>query len=188
MNSFAQTINYMAGAIDMITKNTSLNSRQISELKRGTPGRASNRGPSARGRGVSRGGRTNQHNARGRSNRGRGRNRDSIDNDLSQAQKNQIYRERDRIETVHTVAAILREDNIHGDDVSTITGTVPQSQVQIVSGQNEPNASIAGTTRSLNQISLDNVGQAFSRRQLNALMSGARKTREPSILLRSTIP
>jgi hypothetical protein len=31
MNGFSQTINYMASAIDMITKNTAGNMRQISE-------------------------------------------------------------------------------------------------------------------------------------------------------------
>jgi hypothetical protein len=42
MNSFAQTINYMAGAIGLITKNASSNSRQISELNRNSSGLANN--------------------------------------------------------------------------------------------------------------------------------------------------
>ncbi len=47
MNNFAQTINYMASAIDMITKNNPNNPRQISELNRNNPGRGNNRGRSS---------------------------------------------------------------------------------------------------------------------------------------------
>jgi len=49
MNNFAQTINYMASAIDMITKNNPNIPRQISELNRNNSGRGNNRGRSYRG-------------------------------------------------------------------------------------------------------------------------------------------
>lgn len=59
MNSFSSTINYMASAIDMISKNTASTTRQISEYNSGSSqrtGRGYNRG---RGRGG-RGGRNNR--------------------------------------------------------------------------------------------------------------------------------
>jgi hypothetical protein len=88
-----------------------------------------------------------------------------------------VYCERDRIETARTVAAILREENSQNsqDDVSTITGTVPQAQVQMPEGQRSSNISTMSNTRSINQVSLDHIGQAFSRRRLNAISSGIRK-------------
>jgi hypothetical protein len=75
------------------------------------------------------------------------------------------------------MAAILREENSQNsqDDVSTITGTVPQVQVQMPEGQRSSNISTTSNTRSINQVSLDNIGQAFSRRHLNAISSGIRK-------------
>jgi hypothetical protein len=66
MNSFSQTINYIASAIDMIGKNTTSTTRQIS-------GYNMRRGNSNQGRG--RGGRGN-HNGRG----GRGRNNNNSNN------------------------------------------------------------------------------------------------------------
>jgi hypothetical protein len=110
MNNFAQTINYMASAIDMITKNNPNNPRQISELSRNNSGRGNNRGRSYRGRGRSQVGHHNNQNetGRGRGARGRGRGRDGQFNDnlpltrayspeewqnLSQAQRNRVYRE-----------------------------------------------------------------------------------------------
>jgi hypothetical protein len=59
MNNFAQTINYMASAIDMITKNNPSSTRQISELNRHNSGRMNGRGRSNRRR-TNRGGRSNQ--------------------------------------------------------------------------------------------------------------------------------
>jgi hypothetical protein len=91
-----------------------------------------------------------------------------------------VYCERDRIETARTVAAILREENSQnsqGDDISTVTGLVPQAQIQMSDGQRNSNISTTGNTRSINQVSLDNIGQAFSRRRLNAISSGIRKNK-----------
>jgi hypothetical protein len=99
---------------------------------------------------------------------------------MSQAQKSQVYQERKRIETVRTVAAILREENSQADDVSSITGTIPQGQGQITNGQNNPNASLSGNTRSLNQVTLENIGQAFNRQCLNAIKSGISKIKGTS--------
>ena len=195
MNNFAQTINYMASAIDMITKNNPNNPRQISELNRNNPGRGNNRGRSYRGRGRSQLGHHNNQNetGRGRGARGRGRGRDGQFNDnrpltraysreewqnLSQAQRNRVYRERERIETARTVAAMLRED---ADDVSALTNTVQPGSVngQQVSGQNVVNniggSNISGHTRTIGQVNLDEVSQAFNRRRLNAYMTTRRR-------------
>jgi hypothetical protein len=134
MDDFAQAINYMASAIDMVTKNTSTPTRQISEAKtnqssggrsqggRGGRGRGRGRG---RGCGRGRGGRGGQGNQSQNSSTSttdsrpitRGYSREEWQN-LSQQQKNRIYMERERIETAGTVAALLREEN---DDISIIT-------------------------------------------------------------------
>jgi hypothetical protein len=94
---------------------------------------------------------------------------------MSHSQRNRVFRERDRMETARTVAAILREEGSQNDDVSTITGTAFQGTNGGVT-QSSQTASVSGNTRSIGQVSLDNVGQAFStRRGLNAITSGTRK-------------
>lgn len=192
MNDFAQTINYMASAIDMITKNTSTSSRQISETKssvtnsgRGSQGRGGRGHGRGRGRGRGRGGR-----GRGNSNNQSSNNSTSTNDSrsitrgysreewqsLSQQQKNKIYRERERLETARTVAALLREES---DDISTITGRVINAQAASSQNSQPPDsnvgANIAGSTRTASQISLDQVGNAFNRRRLNALISHERR-------------
>jgi hypothetical protein len=76
----------------------------------------------------------------------------------------------------------LRNDaTSHGniDDLSTITGTVPQG-IQTV--QSEPttnqgsSSNVSGVTRSINQVTLDDVGQAFNRRRINAYITGPRSS------------
>jgi hypothetical protein len=97
---------------------------------------------------------------------------------LSQAQRNRVYREREIIETARTVAAMLRED---ADDISALTNTVQPGSVsgQQVSGQNMGNSSrgsnTSGLTRTIGQVNLDEVGQAFTRRHLNAYTTTRRK-------------
>ena len=185
MNSFSSTINYMASAIDMISKNTASTTRQISEYNSGSSqrtGRGYNRG---RGRGG-RGGRNNR-SGRGRGRNNNGSNQPTTNNDdrpitrsysreewqnLSQAEKNRVYRARERLETARTVAAMLREDSGNQDDVSTITGTVPQRiRTNNNPSQGNDNTSVAGATRSIDQVTLDNVSQAFNRRRINAYVT-----------------
>jgi hypothetical protein len=186
MNSFPQTINYIASAIDMVTNNSSHSSRQIAGVNTG------GRGGGARGRG--RGNNGGRH-GRGRGSRGRGRGRsnyiqgdqttqNSTDNrpltrgysreewqNLSQAEKNRIFRARERLETARTVAAMLRDENGGQDDLSALTG--PESQAPSTPPTNA-NASVAGATRSINQVSLENASQAFNRRRLNTYTTGSR--------------
>lgn len=74
---------------------------------------------------------------------------------------------------------MLREES---DDISTLTGTVPQRVQTNANNQNKnqngnSNANISGVTRSINQVSLDNASQAFSRRRLNVCRSGQRISR-----------
>ena len=187
MNNFAQTINYMASAIDMISKNSASTARQISHVSRNESGRG--RGRSGRGR-ANRGGRNNNRGGRGRGRAHGGReNIDDLNDNrpitraysrdewqsMSHSQRNRVFRERDRMETARTVAAILREEGPQNDDVSTITGTAFQGTNGGVT-QSSQTASVSGNTRSIGQVSLDNVGQAFSnRRRLNAITSGTRK-------------
>jgi len=190
MNNFAQTINYVASAINMILTNIP-SSRQISEINT----------ERSSGRGRGRGGRGGQ-NGRGRGGRGRRRNNNSDQStattagsdtrpltrgysreewqNLSRSEKHKIYRARERLETARTVAAMLREDSNNrgqNDDISTITGTVPQRIQADSSGSGQNNghqSAIAGVTRSINQVSLDTASQAFNHRRLNAYTSGER--------------
>jgi hypothetical protein len=85
MNNFLQTINYMASAIDMITKNNPNQPRQISEYNQHNSGQNNSRGHGNRGRGRLHTGnhnqRNNNHIGKGRSNRGRGRGREDSFND-----------------------------------------------------------------------------------------------------------
>jgi len=95
---------------------------------------------------------------------------------MTQAQRNRVYRERERLETARAVAAVMRDEltNNANDDLSTITGTVPQC-IQTDSAQNTNNSTgsnaITGVTRSINQVSPENASQAFTRRRLNAYTS-----------------
>jgi hypothetical protein len=184
MTNFAQAINYMASAIDMITKNSTTSIRQISQSTTGQSGNRNNQGRGNRGRGRGRGGRGGRGRGRGNQNPGsnnsvnsgsstRSYSREEWQN-LSQQQKNRIYRERERLETARTVAALLREEN---DDTSTITGRVINT-----TGQNAPQQNVSqesnnqattssGSTRSASQLSLDQAGNAFNRRRLNALIT-----------------
>ncbi len=178
--------NYIASAIDMVTNNSSHSSRQIAGVSTGGCGGG------ARGRG--RGNNGGRH-GRGRGSRGRGRGRsnyiqgdqttqNSTDNrplsrgysreewqNLSQAEKNRIFRARERLEMARTVAAMLRDENGGQDDLSALTG--PESQAPITPPTNA-NASVAGATRSISQVSLENASQAFNRRRLNAYTTGSR--------------
>jgi hypothetical protein len=153
LNDFAQAINYISSAIDLTTKNTTTNARQISDYHRNM---AQNTTQGGRGQGRGRGGYQGRQargfgHGRGRG-RGRGRGHENSitveDNrlitrgysneewqSLSTAQRNRIYRERDRLETARTVAAMVSEQitasgNDNGaqpfataDDVSTITAS-----------------------------------------------------------------
>ena len=177
----------------MIGKNSSSTpTRQISGVDSG------NHNHSNRGRG--RGGRGGRNARGGRGHGGRNNNNQSSNqsttstNDrsitrgycreewqnLSQQEKNRIYQARERLETARTIASMLREEysQHQADDVSTITGTVPQRISAQVSSGNDNNTvnanSIAGVTRSIDQVNLDSAGQAFNRRRLNALYSSQR--------------
>jgi hypothetical protein len=70
------------------------------------------------------------------------------------------------------VVSMLRGDydKDHADDISTITTPTTnagQSQAQGSTGNNGNSPSRA--TRSIGQLSLDEVGQAFNRRHINAI-------------------
>jgi hypothetical protein len=74
---------------------------------------------------------------------------------------------------------MLREES---DDISTLTGTVPQQVQTNANNQNKKqngnsNANISGVTWSINQVSLDNASQAFSCRRLNVCRSRQRISR-----------
>jgi hypothetical protein len=94
-----------------------------------------------------------------------------------------VYRERERFETARTVALMLRED---ADDVSALTNTVQLGSVN--QGQqngnnitnNGSNTSISGVTRNIGQVTLDNIGQGFSRDRL--ITSSRRESRNLSSL------
>ncbi len=75
---------------------------------------------------------------------------------------------------MRTVAVMLRED---ADNVSALTNTI---QLGLVNqnqqngqnaGTNASNASVSGVTRNIGQVTLENVGQAFNRRRLNAYVT-----------------
>jgi hypothetical protein len=194
INSFAQTINYVASAIDLIGKNSISSTRQIAEYHSGHGGRGRNNN-----RGGTRGG-----GCFGRNGRGPGRHNNRTDQSsaaltanantntdnrpitrgyscqewlsMTQAQRNRVYRERERLETAQAVAAVMRDEltNNVNEDLSTITGTVPQriqtDPAQITNNSTGSNA-INGVTRSINQVSLENASQAFTHCRLNAYTS-----------------
>ena len=72
---------------------------------------------------------------------------------MSQADKNRVYRARDRLETAKTVAALLREqsDNVP-DDLSTITPSVTNH------GQGDNNAPQRNTA----QVSLQGISNIIN--------------------------
>jgi hypothetical protein len=176
MNDFPQAINYIASAIDLMTKNTTgTTARQIADMHSSNNRARGGNGPSrGRGRGDQRGGR-----GRGRGHSGRGRGRSggrTQENDtenvtrsysaeerqnLLAAQRSRVYRERERLNTARTIAAVLREQhdsiNAPSDDVSTITTSVVQGNVTNVNQQ-----------RSTAQVNLDNISQAINRRRIGA--------------------
>jgi len=189
MNNFAQAINYMASAIDMISKNSLGGTGQISDVNshHGNQGRGNNgQGRGGHGR---QGRRNNNRGGRGRGNgrgcgrqHGRGNNPDYNSQDGASIrgysreewqnmpcnQRNQIIREGERMATARAVASMLRDEYGSGgnaDDISTITTPTTNAGSQASTGNN----GTSGSTRSINQLSLDNAGQAFNMRRLNVL-------------------
>jgi hypothetical protein len=178
MNDFLQAVNYVAAAFDLITKNFSTSARQISELNHlwhhnGVRGHGRGRysGRNARGRGC----------GRGRQRSG-GRNSNNNNNDtgsrsysqqewknFTSAQRQEIYRQRERLATARTVASVLTEALTpnQGDDVSAITtktGNIGNNQNnQGTTHTNDNNSHNQGRTTA--QLSLDNISQALNRRR-----------------------
>jgi len=173
MNDFHEMVNYVASAIDMTTKNTSTSARQISELNRSnnqSNGHGHGRGGRGKGRGRGRG----RGSGRGRS---KGRGNDNLTvvsrtksytaeewQNLSYGQKQEVYRQRERLATARTVAAMLSEiqSNGNSDDVSAVTISTAVNNASTQA--NQP----ANTPRMNAQVSLDNVSQAMSRRRTGA--------------------
>ncbi len=173
MNDFHEMVNYVASAIDMTTKNTSTSARQISELNRSnnqSNGHGHGRGGRGKGRGRGRG----RGSSRGRS---KGRGNDNLTvvfrtksytaeewQNLSYGQKQEVYRQRERLATARTVAAMLSENHSNGnsDDVSAVTISTAVNNASTQA--NQP----ANTPRMNAQVSLDNVSQAMSRRRTGA--------------------
>jgi hypothetical protein len=176
MNDFPQAVNFIASAIDLMTRNaTGTTARQISEMhssnNRARGGNGRGRG---RGRGDPRGGRGR---GRGRNGRGRGRNNGRTQEsepenvtrsysaeewqNLSAAQRSRIYRERERLNTARTIAAVLQEQNDSSnappDVMSTITASVAPG-----------NTTNAYQQRSTGQINLENISQSLNRRRIGA--------------------
>jgi len=195
MNDFLHAVNFCASAIALLIKNTS-DHRQISDLNynvnRGRRGRGSGRRDAYRGgyagrRGghnndIVQGGRNFQGRGRGRA-RGRdqgGRGEDqSISRgysaedwqNMSQADRNRVYRARDRLETARTVAALLcdQPDN-DPDDLSSITPSIANPG----NGQNDNNTS----RRNMSEISFQGISNIMNCRQggIGAYSSGNRKS------------
>jgi hypothetical protein len=188
MNNFAMMIIYCATAINMIKRNDS-SSRQISKVQMQN-NRGGRGGRNQRGRrgGHGRGGRGYQgnncdpnyrnsnvdrgnHGRGGRGGRGhqndpndqpiaRGYSRDDWAN-LSQADRNRVYRERDRMETARTVASFLQQNQAanNNDDLSTMVPSVinlPQSNREQQQTRNSSQVS---------QVSLTSTGQNMNQRQ-----------------------
>jgi len=130
MNDFHAMVNYVVSAIDMTTKNTSTSARQISELNRSNGqngGHGHGRGGRGKGCGRGRGkGRGNRNKNNDNSNVVSGNKSYTADewSNLSYAQKQEVYRQRERLATARTVAVILLENQSQqgqSDEVSTIT-------------------------------------------------------------------
>jgi len=187
MNDFAMMINYCATAIDMIKRNDS-SSRQISEVQsqnnRGGRGGRNQRG--GRG-GHGKGGRGCQgnnydpnyrnNNNGGRGNRGRGRGGRGRRNDpndqsiargysrddwanLSQADRNRVYRARDRLETARTVASLLQQNQVGDHNVDDVSTMVPSV---INSPQNNREQQPNRASSQVSQVSLASIGQSMNR-------------------------
>jgi hypothetical protein len=197
MNDFSQAVNYIASAIDMTTKNSSTTARQISELTR------SGIHNSGRGRGRGRGGRNSRGRGRGRGGRnqdtGRGRGRSSDESigsrtyspqerqNLSSSQCQEVYRQRERLATAQTVAAVISESinlNVNGqgqgtDDISTITALTNAQRAN--SNQNQDD-NRGNPTRNTVQLNLNNVSQALTRR--NSSLGAYKSIMRSSLLQR----
>jgi len=206
MNNFAQTINYMASAINMITRNTPGGTRQIFDFHQGNNFNNyrgnGQQGRAGRGRGRNQNGRNTNRGGRGRGRQGRGRGRDSNNQsswgnhsgqnrsqtrsytqeewqNMSYQERNRVMRERERVQTARVVASMLHGnyDKDHVDDISTITTPTTnagQSQAQGSTGNSGNSPSRA--MRSIGQVSLDEVGQAFNRRRINAITTLRKST------------
>jgi len=168
MNDFAQTVNYIASAIDMTAQNTSTTARQISEYTRNQNHNGNTRGVFRGGRGRGRG--------RGRGGRGRGHGRHGNRDDaslgsrnytpqewqnLTAAEQREVYRQRDRLATARTIAAAITESlsnatNNNQDDVSAITNPSASAPPD-----NTP-------TRTMAPVNINNVSQALTRRPTQA--------------------
>ncbi len=154
-------------------KNSTTSAHQTANMNAGQ-GRGRNNNGRGRGRGRGHG----RNNSQGQDS-GNSSNDDTPQNNsqqgcgysnqqwqnLTAAQKRQIYCERERYATACTVAAILRASVSQGgiqDDVSAITTnlTIPTQQVQTTQGSSTLQNS--GTT------SLNNVSQTMSRRRIGA--------------------
>jgi hypothetical protein len=170
MNDFHAMVNYVVSAIDMTTKNTSLSAQQISELNPSNGqngGRGHGRGGCGKGRGRGRG--------RGRGNRNRNNDNSTVVSgnksytadewpNLSYAQKQEVYRQRERLAMARTGSVILTENQSQqgqSDEVSAIT--TPTVNVQAAANNNQ--ASNNNANRVNAQISLDNVSQPMSRQR-----------------------
>jgi hypothetical protein len=198
LNDFSQAINYIASAIDMVTKNSgAVTSRQISELNtaraeggRGTYGRWQNRGRSERGRGFFRGWGGHYINTRNTFRGGRGRDVGSRDGNgdnrsltrsytpeewsqLTPSQRSRIYRERERMQTVRAIVSVIREEGLTRsqaitDDVSMITATTNAAN-QTNSDNQDRNQ------RNVNQISLNSISESMNRRRVGAFFTTGRR-------------
>jgi hypothetical protein len=165
------TVNYIATAIDLITKNNSSSSRQIPNMQTGRGrGHNANSGGRGRGRGRGRGGRgrgrsNNQeqgsnapsNNDAGRANQsGRSYSTQEWQN-LTVAQQRQIYRENEWHATARAVAAMIREtDNQGSDDVSAMTRNIVVPTPASTQGTQGPSSQAQGA------VSLSNVSGAMS--------------------------
>jgi len=211
MNDFALMINYCATAIDMIKKNDST-SCQISDVNSGNlrgNGRGGRNKINRGGRGgLGRGGRGHQGNntdsnrgGRGGHGRGRGRGRGRNDpndqligrgysrddwNNLSQAEKNRIYRARERFKTACTVAALLRDQHAdsHADDLLTMVPSV----VNLPPSQNGDQQQGRASSQ-VSQVSLASVGQSMNRCQgsIGAYNTRGRKECQLASLMQNNI-
>jgi hypothetical protein len=99
---------------------------------------------------------------------------------MSYSERNRVMRERERVQTARTVASMLHGDydEDHADDISTITtptANASHSQAQ-GSAVNNTNSPSSRTTRSIGQLSLDDVGQAFNRRRINTITNLRKST------------
>mmetsp|Transcript_24287 Transcript_24287/g.34810 ORF Transcript_24287/g.34810 Transcript_24287/m.34810 type:complete len:1184 (-) Transcript_24287:1334-4885(-) len=199
LNDFPQTVNYVVGAIDLMTKNTPSVSRRIAEINsEGGRGGHTGRGYQG-GRGQGRGQGRGSYGSRGRggggryqnNRRGRGRGRGSSQGNLgrgysaeqwsqlSSEERSRIYRERDRQRSVSALGT-------ERDDVSIVT--------EITQPPPNNQASAQRTVASAHSV-LDNISENMNRRQapprsigavtsiLRRMVSSARSTKPEEMLL-----